>query len=53
MRLSLMSTVYQLAEDVKQYEEIESAKLAQGGAYSMKIKAHKGKCSMLENAEIG
>jgi hypothetical protein len=34
MRLSLMSTVYQLAEDVKQYAEIKSVSSG-GGANSM------------------
>jgi hypothetical protein len=36
-----MSTVYQLAEDVKQYAEIESISSGGGGANSMKIKAQK------------
>jgi hypothetical protein len=36
-----MSTVYQLAEDVKQYAEIKSASSGGGGANSMKIKAQK------------
>jgi hypothetical protein len=40
MRLSFISIVYQLAEDVKQYAEIESLSLG-GGANSMKIKAQK------------
>jgi hypothetical protein len=40
MRLSLMSKVYQLAEDVKQYVDIESAS-SEGGANSMKIKDYK------------
>jgi hypothetical protein len=35
-----MSTVYQLAEDVKQYAEIKSASSG-GGANNMKIKAQK------------
>jgi hypothetical protein len=52
MRFSLISTLYQLAEDVKKYEDIKSTRSG-GGAYNMKIKAHKGKCSMLENAKIG
>jgi hypothetical protein len=37
-----MSTIYQLAEDVKQYVEIESVSSG-GGANNMKIKAQKGK----------
>jgi hypothetical protein len=37
-----MSTVYQLAEDVKQYAEIRSVSSG-GGANSMKIKSSEGK----------
>jgi hypothetical protein len=40
MILSLMSTVYQLVEDVKQYAEIESTSSI-GGENSMKIKDQK------------
>jgi hypothetical protein len=43
MILSLISTVYQLAEDVKQYVDIKSASSG-GGANNMKIQAQKEKC---------
>jgi hypothetical protein len=45
-----MSIVYQLAEDVKQYEEIEGV-ISEGGANTMKIKISVGLANEDQSSE--